>query len=251
MWIDSHAHLYDYPHEELVKIVNEASKEAVSIIVSTATSVKTTRDVISHCKNFNTVWGAGGVSPFDVLTQPENWQTQLSELLNHPKMVAVGEIGIDNSNPSYPELSRQIPFFESQLQMAIDLNLPAIIHSRDIEKTAIEICKSLGVKKAVFHCFTGDMECLRKLLDYGYYVSFSGIVTFKKAPLQEQVNFAPFDRILTETDTPYLAPEPFRGNKNKPSWIPVIGKKLAQIKNVAPEIIQSCVEQNFRSLFNI
>lgn len=251
MWIDSHAHLFDYSHEELIQIINEASERSVSIIVSTATSVNTATDVICHCDKFDTVWGAGGISPFDVLTQPDNWQQKLRELLNHPEMIAVGEIGIDNTNTTYPALDKQLPFYESQLEMAAELNIPAVIHSRGIEKTAIEICKTTGLTKAVFHCFTGDIDSLRKLLDYGYYVSFSGIITFKNALIRDLVSFVPFDRILIETDTPYLAPEPFRGKKNKPSWVSLVGEEVAKLKKIDQNELQTFIENNFRSLFKI
>ena len=181
MWVDSHAHLFEYSPEEITQLLQEASGASVSTIISTATNIENAKVVLEHCNRYNTVYGAAGISPFDADEVNLDWAAQLRSLLKNSRMIAVGEIGIDRSNPGYPDPENQISLFEEQLSIAVELNLPAVVHSRGAESEAADICKKLGVKKALFHCFTGDCNSMEKIIDYGYFISFSGIITFKSA----------------------------------------------------------------------
>ena len=249
MWIDSHAHLFEYSPEEIPQLLQEASIASVSTIISTATSLENANAVLEHCSRYDTVYGAAGISPFDAGKVNSGWAAQLRSLLKNSKMIAVGEIGIDRSNPGYPDPEHQISLFEEQLSIAVELNLPAVVHSRGAESETADICKRMGVKKALFHCFTGDRNSMRKIVDYGYFISFSGIITFKSAAVRDLVPEVPADRLLIETDSPYLAPVPFRGKKNHPAWVKYTGEEMARLMERESEEMQTILKGNFQNLF--
>lgn len=251
MWIDSHAHLYDFDEREVEELLAEARRESVSCVLSTATSLQTAQKVISQCSSFKEIYGAVGISPFDVESLDENWETELCALLDNPGIIAVGEIGIDNTNPSYPPLQKQIPVFKKQLTIAREIDKPAVIHSRGAEIEALEICMELGIKKVLFHCFTGSRDSLLKIIEAGYCISFSGIVTFKNSPLTDLVPLVPDDRLFIETDTPYLAPVPFRGKRNRPGLVRYTGEKIAEIREVTSEKLMGIMEENFGRFFGV
>jgi len=251
MWIDTHAHLYNLSTEELQKLTNEATDLKPGFIVSTATDIATGKIVLQHCMMSSLFYGAIGISPFDIESIAPDWESELSLLFVNKKIIAVGEIGLDLTNPLYPPLEKQRPFFETQLDIARNKDIPAIIHSRGIEKETARICRQSGISRAVFHCFTGDYDAAKTILDAGYYISLSGIITFKNAQIRTLVPRLPIDRILIETDTPYLSPIPFRGKTNTPLYIKYIGEEIAKLLGKNPEDLQIILERNFFNCFNI
>lgn len=251
MWIDAHAHLYDASELELTDCINRAAQKDVAVIVNTATNICSSHTIIGQCRTHDCLFGAAGISPFDVEQLDSDWQQQLFGLLAEPKIIALGEIGLDNSNPAYPPLNRQVPVFEAQLAIGLQAHVPVILHSRGAEQLVFDICKSMHVTHALFHCFTGEKAVLRKILDCGYSVSFSGIITFPKTALEEVVRAAPADRIFIETDTPFLTPHPHRGKQNEPAFVGLIGARVAQIKALAPETLAKRIQDNFSQFFNL
>jgi TatD DNase family protein len=249
MWIDIHAHLYEYSNQELESVLSEAHSSDVEYIVSTAVSVETSVIVVQQCSTFNEIFGAAGISPFDVISLSTTWLDDLSSLLQHKKIIAIGEIGIDNSNPRYPPLDKQLPVFEKQLDLAAAHDLPVIIHSRGIEQTALEICAKHSIKSALFHCYTGDTVTLEKIIKAGYMVSFSGIVTFNKSNLPELVKTTPLNQLFIETDSPYLTPVPYRGRKNTPAMVKIVGEKIAEIHSISSQVLQRQLSENFKKFF--
>ena len=249
MWIDSHAHLFDYSLDECKKIVQDAADAEVGVILSTATDLTNAATVITQCTTFQSIWGAVGISPFDVINPPEQWYNDLTAYLSRPKIIAVGEIGIDSTNPRYPPLDLQLPMFKKQLACARDFDLPAIIHSRGAEQQAVTICTTMGIKKALFHCFTGSRESLSAIIKKGYHVSLSGIITFRNSDLRHYLYDIPLEQLHIETDSPYLAPVPHRGKKNIPAWTSFIGKEIARIFKKEDAVIQQQLEKNFRNFF--
>lgn len=249
MWIDTHAHLYEYSNQELEAVLSEAHGSGVEYIVSTAVSIETSVVVAQQCSAFNEIFGAAGISPFDVTTLSTTWVDELSSLLKHKKIIAIGEIGIDNSNPRYPSLDEQLPVFEKQLDLAIQHDLPVIIHSRGIEQTALEICTHHSIKSALFHCYTGDGATLQNIINAGFMVSFSGIVTFNKSNLPELVKATPLNQLFIETDSPYLTPVPYRGRKNTPAMVKNVGEKIAEIHSITSETLQEQLSENFKNFF--
>jgi TatD DNase family protein len=249
MWIDSHAHLFEYEKNSLEKILLEASAASVGMVLSTATSIETGIVVADQCSSFDQIYGVIGISPFDVTNQPSNWLSSLKSLLIQPRVIALGEIGLDCSNPAYPPLKQQVPFFETQLELAQTLNIPAVVHSRGYEKEVVEICLNMGAKRVLFHCFTGTYDAMKAIVDAGFYISFSGIITFKNADVRSVVSSVPIDRIFIETDSPYLSPVPYRGKKNRPALLKYTAIELAGLLNKREEELQFQLEKNFYSLF--
>lgn len=251
MWIDIHAHLYDKTDDDLTLCIKNAHANKIDIIVNSSTNIETADIIIEQIRDRLGVYGTVGISPFDVEVLPPNWQGSIKDLLPSEKIIGVGEIGLDDSNPRYPALEKQIPVFEQLLETAKESGIPAIMHSRGAEKTVFDFCRNQSIEKAVFHCFTGSKTVLRQLLDAGYYVSYSGIITFNNNPLYGHIQYTPLDRLFIETDSPYLAPHPFRGKQNEPAHVAIIGKKAAEIKGILPDEVAKQIRHNFSTLFNI
>ncbi|MBN1308016.1 MAG: TatD family hydrolase [Chitinispirillaceae bacterium] len=249
MWIDSHAHLGELNDSDLTATLRDAAEADVGIIVSTATDCATARTVARQCDRHPMLRGAVGISPFDVIGPPATWYDDLTALLSRRRIVAIGEIGIDATNPRYPPLSLQQPMLEKQLSLARSLDLPAVIHSRGAEQRAVDICRSIGVTAALFHCFTGGREALAAIIDRGYYISLSGIITFKNSGLRERLRDIPLERLLIETDTPFLAPMPHRGKRNRPAWVRFVGEEVARLLGKKKGEVQKQLEENFWRLF--
>jgi TatD DNase family protein len=248
MWIDCHAHCDRLPEKELPELLAEATTAGVSTVLSTATDLSSAVAVVRQCRTFAGLYGAVGISPFDALSLPVDWKEQLEAHLDNEKIVAVGEIGLDRSNQKYPSFEFQLPVYTHQLRIAWKHDLPVVVHSRGAEQTAAEICRSSGIKKAMFHCFTGGRDALRYILESGYYVSFSGIITFSREVAELAIE-VPLDRLLIETDSPYLAPVPHRGKTNRPAWVALVGEAVAQCKGVPSGELQSGISRNFERLF--
>jgi TatD DNase family protein len=247
-WIDAHAHLDRLSGAGLAETLAEASAAGVTTVLSCATGLSSSASVIRQCRDFPSLYGAVGISPFESHSLPDGWEDLLLSYLDRENIVALGEIGLDGSNADYPALDIQLPVFDRQLRMASERCLPVVVHSRGAELMAAEMCRSAGVAKAVFHCFTGKNDALMFILESGYHVSFSGIVTFSDdvARLAERV---PLDRILIETDTPYLAPVPCRGKANRPAWVAFVGEAVACCKGIPADKLQDALRRNFEWLF--
>ncbi len=251
MIVDIHAHLYDLSPEELDALLVRARDAGVSHVINAATNLETAGTVLAQAREHTELFATAGISPFDTENLPDDWEKKLSALPASEKVIALGEIGLDAGNPRYPGLDLQVPVFLSQLETAKNWNIPAIVHSRGSEDRVIDHCREIGIEKVVFHCFTGSMKALRRLLDSGYMVSFSGIVTFKNGGLEPLVSYAPTDRIFVETDSPYLSPAPFRGKINEPARVRIVAQKVADIKGISFESLSQAIGSNFLKYFGI
>jgi len=251
MWIDVHAHLYQHSPPDLDAALCAAQASGITAVVNTATDLSTARTVIAQAPTHAALFAATGISPFDVRDLPGDWRAQLAALCAAPRVIAVGECGIDASNPRYPPVPAQEPVFAQQLDLARELDLPVVIHSRGAEERAADMCRAHGIARALFHCFTGSMAALRRVLDAGYCVSFSGIITFPDSTLDDLVKFTPADRIFVESDAPYLAPVPHRGKPNCPAWTAVTGSHAARIRGVSESELASRIRRNFETLFGM
>lgn len=249
---DTHAHLYDCDGATLRTFVGDAAAAGVGTVINTAVSINTARAVINQCRLFpQNLRAAVGISPFDTAEAGEGWEEDLRGLLADPVTAALGEIGLDCTNPRYPALDVQMPVFVKQLEIAVDAGLPAVIHSRGMEKRTAEICHRHGVKKAVFHCFTGDREALEYILGCGYYVSLSGIITYKNSHLREIIADIPLERLLVETDTPYLSPVPHRGKPNQPAYLINTVKETARLLGIDERALADRLDDNVGAVFGI
>jgi len=249
MWIDAHAHLAGLDERQLQRALRNAADNAVDTILNTGTDLDTSEAAIAQAHSSPLLRAAVGVSPFDVLALPPDWLEKLRRMLHDPSVVAVGEIGLDASHPRYPALRAQTPVLEEQLQLALETGLPAVVHSRGAESTVLDICKSAGIARVVFHCFTGSATQMDRIVTAGYCVSFSGIVTFASAQVASLVPRVPLDQLLIETDSPYLSPAPFRGRPNEPGRVAVIAEAVAALRGIPPADLAHALRTTFQNVF--
>lgn len=250
--IDTHAHLADNRFDtDREQVVERAAASGVSKIVCVLSDFKN-----KNVENFKAllkkdcIYGAAGIHPHDAFTAGEEQDT-LTEILSHPKVVALGEIGLDYHYLNSPK-EIQLKVFEEQMATAKEKKLPVIIHCRDAFLDCSAVLKKAGHGKVVLHCFSGTEENLKFYLDLGFYISFAGPVTFPNAvTLRELVKKVPDDRLLLETDCPYLAPQPVRGKRNEPSYIRHIYEQVAVLRKVPLANLCETVLKNSRALFGI
>jgi TatD DNase family protein len=254
MLIDSHAHLemkeFDADRDEVIK---RAGDEGVDFVVTVGTNLKLSLKAVDLAEKNENIYATVGVHPHDVAHTDESTWGSLKELVNTNReiIVAYGEIGLDFFRNISPE-EKQIEAFARQLELARELNLPVVIHDREAHEQTLKIVKSSGVRRGVFHCFSGDYEMAGKCIDLGFYISVPGVVTFDKAKtIQDVVQRVPLSSILLETDAPYLTPVPHRGKRNEPSFIVNTAKKVAEIKNISWTEVAQTTARNAMNLFGI
>lgn len=250
-WIDTHAHLADLDNQNLATCLENCKKHNVTTIINSATDINSSKIIAKQIIDFPNLYGTAGISPFDTPNVKKGWQGELFELLQKDKIIALGEIGLDNTNPIYPSIEIQKDIFLGQLSIAKELDIPVMLHSRGSEKEVLDHLLENEISKAIFHCYTGPVDLIQTITDNGYYISYSGIVTFNKAPLDEQVKATTLSKIFIETDSPYLAPKPFRGKKNEPALVSLVGEKVAELKKISPEELQINLDKNFKNIFSI
>jgi len=252
MLIDSHAHLEMKEFDDDRNDVIERAKAAgVDFIVTVGTNPGLSRKAVKLAGQYDNIYATIGVHPHDVGKISNTTYDELKKLAGDKKVVAYGEIGLDYFRNISPQ-ALQIEKFGEQLQLAKELNLPVVIHARQAHAQSLEMIKSSGIHHGVFHCFSGDYEMARQCLDWGFYLSVPGVVTFNKSKtMQEVVKKVPLNSLLLETDCPYLTPDPFRGKRNEPAYIVHTAKKVAEIKGLPWEEVAAVTAQNTCKLFHI
>ena len=254
MFVDSHCHLdrlnLEPYNDQLDGAIQMAREAGVSHILCVAVNMKHIDSVIKTT-DYSGVFASAGVHPLD-LKDVELKESELLNWANHPKVVAIGETGLDyHYDKETQDLQRDS--FALQLETAKKAKLPVIVHTREARDDTINLIRSYACTQSagVMHCFTESWEMAKKALDLNFYISFSGIVTFKNATvLQEIAKKVPSDRILIETDSPYLAPVPYRGKPNEPKYVPEVAKFLAALRNQDLEMFAQITTDNFFTLFN-
>lgn len=251
MIVDSHCHL-DF--EPLLSNINEVLKNAkknnIKSILTIGTSLESSKKVLEIVEKYENIYGAVGIHP----NSTTNYLNDIDKLIDikkkSKKILAFGETGLDYFYKR-SERKDQIFSFEKHIEFAISEKVPVIIHTRDANEDTILIIKKYYKKtKFLIHCFTGNLEFAKKLLNLECLISFSGIITFKKShELRDVVKFVPLDRILIETDSPYLSPDPFRGKSNEPANLRIIAENIATIKKISFEEISEVTTKNFHKLF--
>jgi len=254
--IDSHCHLdlpdFDYDFNDVLQRARDAG---ISHIITIGTTLSSSGAAIALAKKHPQLWATIGVHPHDVATLSENDYAQLKALYykNREVVVGFGEIGLDFFK-NYADPGVQRYHFEKQLETAAELHLPIIIHSRDAEIDTLKLLQKPNIctNGGILHCFSSDYEYAKKILDLGLLISIPGIVTYKNAHrLIEVVKKIPLNKIIVETDAPYLAPSPHRGQRNEPSFIQYTVRKIAEIKCIPVSEVADTTSNNVRSLFKI
>jgi len=247
--IDSHTHVQDPAFDDDREAVYErARSEGLGMIVPGYDWTSSERGV-AWVSQHDACWAAVGIHPHDATTFQEGDPDRLIRLAQAPKVVGIGEIGLDyHYNNSPPEIQRQA--FRRQLAVAGTMGLPPIVHSREAEADTLEIIRQSGITPGVLHCFTGSWEFAEALLALGWYISFAGVISFKNAgPLREVVARVPWDRILIETDAPYLTPVPWRGQRNEPARVIRVAEIVAAQKNCRTKEVFEATMSNTQKLF--
>ncbi len=253
MIFDSHAHYddaqFDQDREELLgKILPE---KGVVGVINMGADFKGCHDTVALAEQYDYIYGAVGIHPENARDLPDNWQDVLRGLLQKEKIVAVGEIGLDYHWLDECPKERQREVFAKQLELANELDLPVAVHDREAHADTLAFLQRYR-PKGVVHCFSGSWEMAREVLKLDLYLGLGGVVTFKNARHAVEVaKNMPLDRLLLETDAPYMAPVPFRGKRNDSSLIPYAAEKIGELRGQSAETILNAAADNARRLFGI
>ena len=253
--IDTHCHIqteeFDEDRHEVLARAREAGVDTL-IVVGGAGDLSTNDEAVRLADEHPGVYATVGMHPHDAKDVDEEDMDRLRGLSAHPKVVAIGETGLDFH---YEHSPRQVQreMFERFAGLAKETRLPIVVHNRESDREAAETIRSGGGRlEGVIHCFTSDAAAARTFLDLGFYLSFSGIVTFKNAEaLRDIARWVPLDRLLIETDAPFLAPVPKRGRRNEPAYVRFVAETLAEVRGVAVADIAGAVSDNARTLFRL
>ena len=251
MLIDTHCHLfYDDLKNDLPGVMDRAHDLGVNRFICVATNMEDGRECLLMGESHENIFASAGVHPHDAKDAPEDFVDQIYDLMTFDSMVAVGEMGLDYfRNISDPEIQKNV--FRAQMGIAQDLKKPVIFHNRDADDDVIKILKEFPDVRGVAHCFSSNLETAKAFMELGYFISFSGNLTFKNSHLPEVAKDLPLDRILVETDSPYLSPVPHRGKLNEPGRTRFVAEKLAEIHDVPLNIIAEKTSANATNLFGL
>ena len=253
MLVDSHAHLeMDEFDGDREAVIRRAQESGVDCIVTVGLNLEDSRKAVALAERYSFIYASVGVHPHDVKSIDETTYDLLGELSKSDKVVAYGEIGLDFFRNLSPR-DLQIRRFGEQLELAAELDLPVIIHDRDAHRETVEMLKGRGEGRGgVIHCFSGDYDMAAKCLDMGFYISIPGTVTYKKSDtLRDIVRKLPIDRLLVETDCPFLSPEPNRGKRNEPAYVAHTARRIALIKSIPFEEVERITSRNARDVFGM
>ena len=251
MIIDAHCHLYyDELASDIDNVIQRAIDAGVSRFVCVGTNVEDSKKCLSITENNDDIFASSGVHPHDAKDVTEGYTDEIYELMEYESMIAIGEIGLDYyRNLSEPETQKKV--FKELMEVAQDLDKPVIIHNRDADADTLEIIGNYPSVQGVAHCFSSTLETAQAFLEMGYYISFSGNITYKNSHLPEIVKSIPLDRVVVETDSPYLSPEPERGKSNEPSRIVHTLTKLSEIYGLSLEEMAKYTYDNTAELFRL
>lgn len=254
MLFDTHAHLEDKQfNSDVTEVIKRAQNEGVSLILNVGYNLKHARKSIALAEKYDFIYASVGLHPHDAKDSSQDLWQEIYKLAQHPKVVALGEMGLDYYWDNSPR-DIQGDAFRRQIGMARDLQLPIIIHDRDAHLDVLNIVKEEKAREVggVFHAYSGSWEMAKEVLDLGFYISIGGPVTFKNArKILEVAEKAPLDRILIETDCPYLTPHPLRGKRNEPGYVKMVAEKIAQIRDISYEEVAKATLENGKRLFGI
>ena len=246
--IDTHAHIYaDYYSDRMDDVIRAASNNGVEKIISVGVDLSTSEECIRLAEKYPSVYATCGYHPHEAVKAPKGYLYELEEFYKHPKVVAVGEIGLDY-HYNFSEPCDQKKVYREQLEMASSLDLPAVVHCRKSDKDVLSGIQESGHKSGVIHCFASDLDFAEKILEIGFCISFTGIITFVK-DLEEVVRGVPLNKMMVETDSPYLTPKPHRGKKNEPAYAVHVAEKIASLKEINVSKVADTTSETAYNLF--
>ncbi len=251
--IDSHCHLdFDAFDDCREAAIEDARRVGVHTLINIGADLASSERSVKLAESYDMIYATVGVHPHDAQTLDEATYRRIKELAGHKKVVGIGEIGLDY----YRDLSPrpiQKKAFARQLELAIELNLPIVIHTRDSFDDCYDIAKEYAadLPGGVFHCFPGTADEACRVIDLGFVVAFGGVMTYKNASMARTAAEVPLDKILIETDAPYLTPVPHRGKTNRPAYVAFVRDKLAELHSVSPAEIETITDRNCQKLFRL
>ena len=249
MLVDTHSHIFNEYYDDIQSVIDKASANGVNKIIVAADNIKTCYEVIENAKKYDNYYFCLGIHPEDVEEDKEELTKIIEDNIDNPKFVAIGEIGLDYYYTK-DNKEKQIELFEYQLALAEKYNKPVIVHSREATKDTEDILAKYNLVVDI-HCFSGSKETADIYIKRGYYIGVGGVFTFKNSNLKDIIKEIPLDNILLETDAPFLAPTPHRGQTNESAYIKDIAKYLADIKNIDISEVEDKTTKNATKIFHI
>ena len=251
--IDSHCHLYiKNSPEQQDQLIKEAAADGIGKIINIGIDIETSQLSLDLAEKYDSIYSTVGIHPHDAKKLNEQSIEKLRQLAAHQKVVAIGEIGLDFYRNLSPK-PLQYAAFEKQLELAVELKKPIVIHTRESLEETIEVVKKYeaDLVGGVFHCFPGDAADAERIFELGFSVSFGGVITFKNSDMAEVASQVPLEKIILETDSPYLTPLPFRGKQNRPAYVKYVYQKLAELRGLPVADIESIIDRNCVKLFKL
>lgn len=252
MLIDTHCHLNfpQYAENKLEDILARAAQNDVKYCINVGSDLAASQASIKLAQKHEQIYASVGIHPHDAETGEKDL-TELEKLIIQNKVVAVGEIGLDYYKDLSPRDKQKI-IFEKQIELGLKYQKPLIIHCREANQDTYDILTHYKPEKVVFHCFAGNKDFAKKVLDLGYLISFTGNITFPKSfKAQEVIQYAPLDRIMIETDCPFMTPVPHRGTTNEPAYVKYVAEKIAELKQITPAEVAEVTTKNAKEFFKI
>lgn len=254
MLFDTHAHYNDDRFkDDVTELLSSMPENNVGLILNSCSSLDEVPDIFALCERYPFMYASVGIHPHEVEFLTENDMDKLRTFAENPRVKAIGEIGLDYFYDHSPR-DLQKKWFARQVDLAGEIGLPVIIHDRDAHKDCMDILREHNIKDigGVFHCYAGSVEMAKEILDWGMYIAFGGSLTFKKSVRPVEVaKYVPLDRIVIETDCPYLTPEPHRGKRNSSLYIRYVAEKIAEIKGISLKEVEDATYENGKRCFNI
>ncbi len=253
MFFDSHAHFDDDAFsDDRAELLGAMKENGIDHIINIGASMSSSRQSVALAEKYDFMYAAVGIHPHDADSATERDMEELRQMLRHEKVVAVGEIGLDY-HYDFSDRDSQRKWFRRQMELAAEEKMPFIIHEREACRDTLDILKASDLSQGgVFHCFSGSVETAEIVLGMGLYLSFGGVITFKNAQKAvEVVKMMPMDRLLIETDCPYLTPVPFRGKRNNSMYVKYVAEKIAEIRGMTTEEVARITAENTKRLFRI
>ena len=252
MFFDSHAHLDDRRFDgDRDEIFADLANHGVGLLMNIGCDLRSSLQSVALSHKYSFVYAAVGSHPDDAARVDDGLLAMYRQLCADARVKAIGEIGLDYHYED-PTRDVQLPAFRLQLELARELDMPVIVHEREAHADGMELIRQFPEVTGVFHCYSGSLEQAKELVKRGWYIGFTGVVTFKNArKALEVAQWLPLDRILIETDCPYMAPEPHRGRRNDSRYVPLVAAKLAELRGLSPEEIGEITTDNAKRLFRI
>ena len=254
MLIDTHSHIdMDNFKGRFDEVLSTADEYGVKKIIIPAVEPSGFNRILELCEKYENIYGAAGVHPEEVNSYNEQTQELIQKMLKHPKIIAVGEIGLDYYWDK-SQTDKQKEIFEKQILIAKKANKPVLVHDREAHLDTFEILKKTNAKETgvVMHCFSGSPEFAQECIKEGFYIALGGVVTFKNAKkVKEVAKLVPLDRLLLETDAPYMTPVPFRGKENQPAYVKFVAQEIANLRGISFEEVAEITSNNAEKLLRI